>query len=272
MLKREHQRTTVPMSMHFPRQRATSNGLRPLHSRSEAPMRRATSRRGRGDGHLSRVALSNADQRSRSRSCWVSAPVRPPTTDWLHLSAAGVLAKGHAHVATAALSQQLCPHEAVGAPLGQSHPRRRRTESFLRPQRRAHPKALESNTQRPGSFGIGIDILHLPRLEALVRRRQTHQRLSSSLTATEADAESSAMHRLAKRILCDSEMDEYEQLARQEREAAETVPRLQRYLSVRWAAKEAAYKALYPRFVLSWKDLCVHKLVRPTRRRDPSMR
>ncbi len=121
------------------------------------------------------------------------------------------------------------------------------------------PKALESNTQRPRIIGIGIDILHLPRLEALLRRRQTHQRLSKSLTATEADAESTAMHRLAKRILCESEMDEYEQLARQEREAAEVVPQLRRYLSVRWAAKEAAYKALYPRFVLSWKDLCVHK-------------
>ncbi|SOV09680.1 uncharacterized protein UDID_19284 [Ustilago sp. UG-2017a] len=35
--------------------------------------------------------------------------------------------------------------------------------------------------------------------------------------------------------------------------------KLERYLAARWSAKEAAYKALYPRHGFSWKDLSVQK-------------
>ncbi|VDB83294.1 unnamed protein product [Peniophora sp. CBMAI 1063] len=76
-------------------------------------------------------------------------------------------------------------------------------------------------------FGVGIDILHVPRLKALTSRRGSA--------------------RLAARILSPPEHTLYDGLSNSD-------ARL-RFLAVRWALKEAAYKAAYPSKRLTWKEL-----------------
>ncbi|KDQ64833.1 hypothetical protein JAAARDRAFT_117055 [Jaapia argillacea MUCL 33604] len=85
-----------------------------------------------------------------------------------------------------------------------------------------------------GILGIGIDVVHLPRMVAVIRRR------------TPA--------RLASRILSPTELSHFGELP-----PGDSV-RLLRFLAVRWSVKEAAYKALYPTFRPSWKDLTYRSL------------
>ncbi|BGP40138.1 hypothetical protein JCM10449v2_004096 [Rhodotorula kratochvilovae] len=80
--------------------------------------------------------------------------------------------------------------------------------------------------------GVGVDLLHLARLRVVCSRR-SHARLAS-------------------RILCTAELDEFAQLG-------ESAAEKERFLALRWAAKEAAYKALYPTCAPTWKDLAVRK-------------
>ncbi|GAA6053806.1 hypothetical protein JCM3770_003045 [Rhodotorula araucariae] len=80
--------------------------------------------------------------------------------------------------------------------------------------------------------GVGVDLLHLARLRDVCSRR-SHAKLAS-------------------RILCTIERDEYSRLG-------ESVAEKERFLALRWAAKEAAYKALYPNCAPTWKDLAVRK-------------
>ncbi|KAI0069053.1 4'-phosphopantetheinyl transferase [Artomyces pyxidatus] len=78
-------------------------------------------------------------------------------------------------------------------------------------------------------LGIGIDILHIPRIISLISRRPpTH---------------------LATRILSPAELSTWTALP------AEDEERRARFLAVRWAVKEAAYKAFYPVLKPTWKDL-----------------
>lgn len=106
-----------------------------------------------------------------------------------------------------------------------------------------HPPPKQQRGDRGGDrgggvLGIGVDILHLPRLRALVERRSA-----------------GAAH-LARRILCRAERDQFGSLpACTEAEAEAKL----KWLAVRWAAKEAAYKALYPTFEVRWTDLCIDK-------------
>jgi len=115
------------------------------------------------------------------------------------------------------------------------------------------PRAKKEDVGRPVILGIGIDILHLPRLQQLGHRRQVRRATAKS----ESASKNAALDRLAKRILCNSEWKEYEQLVQQQIDTTQ----LERYVAVRWSAKEAAYKALYPKYVVSWKDLRVYKPV-----------
>ncbi|KDQ17590.1 hypothetical protein BOTBODRAFT_185729 [Botryobasidium botryosum FD-172 SS1] len=85
----------------------------------------------------------------------------------------------------------------------------------------------------PGILGVGIDILHLPRLRSLLSRRDPLL--------------------LAKRILSAPELAEWEDIPPQQ------CARRERFLAVRWTAKEAAYKALYPAVRATWKDLRFHR-------------
>ncbi|GAA5874169.1 hypothetical protein JCM16303_005760 [Sporobolomyces ruberrimus] len=83
-------------------------------------------------------------------------------------------------------------------------------------------------------LGIGTDLLHLARLRALLARRHPHQ--------------------LATRILSPTELLEWDECRN---DGSNSDP--EGYLALRWTAKEAAYKALYPQYKLTWKDLDVSK-------------
>ncbi|TKA58023.1 hypothetical protein B0A53_00425 [Rhodotorula sp. CCFEE 5036] len=58
--------------------------------------------------------------------------------------------------------------------------------------------------------------------------------------------------RLAARILSDEERAQWNDLAASPEQS-------ERFLALRWTAKEAAYKALYPALVPRWADLTVSK-------------
>ncbi|KAF8271767.1 4'-phosphopantetheinyl transferase superfamily [Lactarius quietus] len=79
-------------------------------------------------------------------------------------------------------------------------------------------------------LGIGVDILHLPRL-----------------TRHLCD------NRLARRILSPAELREYLALPKEYRE------RRIRFLGVRWAVKEAVYKAVYPIVEPTWHDFTLRR-------------
>ena len=100
-----------------------------------------------------------------------------------------------------------------------------------------------------GIIGVGIDIVHVPRIVSLVTRR----------TPT----------KLAARILSPSEFSEWETLyppttsrtshsSQSNAIGMETLEWV-RFLAVRWAIKEAAYKALSPDYKPTWKELSVFK-------------
>lgn len=81
-------------------------------------------------------------------------------------------------------------------------------------------------------IGIGVDILHLPRLISLLSRRGSKA--------------------FATRILSSQEIRTFRVLAEQYGE--DETERIAQFLGVRWAVKEAAYKALYP-IRPTWKEL-----------------
>jgi len=82
-------------------------------------------------------------------------------------------------------------------------------------------------------LGLGVDIVHLPRIASLMQRHPPA--------------------RFAFRILSPVELPEWKAVS------SADVSQQVRFLAVRWAAKEAAYKALYPRFRPTWKDLAITK-------------
>jgi len=78
-------------------------------------------------------------------------------------------------------------------------------------------------------LGIGVDLVYSPRIASLLNRRKPG--------------------RLASRILSLEEIFHWEAL-----QASDDACRV-RFLAVRWAVKEAAYKAMYPIVVPTWKEL-----------------
>jgi len=74
--------------------------------------------------------------------------------------------------------------------------------------------------------GIGIDIVHVPRITSLISRR--------------------GALRLASRILSTSELSDWNSVPLGSQD---------RFLAVRWAVKEAVYKATYPAIQPTWKQL-----------------
>ncbi|KAF9452491.1 4'-phosphopantetheinyl transferase [Macrolepiota fuliginosa MF-IS2] len=78
-------------------------------------------------------------------------------------------------------------------------------------------------------LGIGVDIVHLPRIAAIVNRK-------SGL-------------KFARRVLGSEELAQWECIPEFD------IQKQVRFLAVRWAVKEAAYKALYPKFKPTWKEL-----------------
>ncbi|KAJ1728044.1 hypothetical protein LPJ61_004250 [Coemansia biformis] len=86
-------------------------------------------------------------------------------------------------------------------------------------------------------IGVGIDILAVPRIEAIVRRGRAY-------TA-----------RFSRRILSGRELDHFQAVVARLSEAEQT-----RYLAARWCLKEALYKAAYPHQVLRWGDVSIAKI------------
>ncbi|KAJ3556852.1 hypothetical protein NP233_g11886 [Leucocoprinus birnbaumii] len=78
-------------------------------------------------------------------------------------------------------------------------------------------------------LGIGVDIVHILRIAAIVKRQ--------------------AEHKFARRILSTNELEQWALL-----QSNDNHNRVQ-FLAVRWAVKEAAYKALYPTAKPTWKQL-----------------
>ncbi|KAF9498409.1 4'-phosphopantetheinyl transferase [Pleurotus eryngii] len=80
--------------------------------------------------------------------------------------------------------------------------------------------------------GIGVDIVHLPRISALLARRGS---------------------KFPSRILSSNELSSWPNVPSDETSRS-------KFLAVRWAVKEAAYKALYPMFRPTWKELTYRSL------------
>ncbi|KAF9075905.1 4'-phosphopantetheinyl transferase [Rhodocollybia butyracea] len=83
-------------------------------------------------------------------------------------------------------------------------------------------------------IGIGVDIAQISRVSALLNRRGSDK--------------------LAQRILSELELVHWHT------SRSNVLSRDALFLGVRWALKEAAYKATYPTFCPSWKDLTYHPL------------
>jgi len=79
-------------------------------------------------------------------------------------------------------------------------------------------------------LGIGADIVYIPRFLALLQRRSPSA--------------------LARRILSQPELEDWNT----------TRSDHARFLAVRWALKEATYKAVYPTLRPTWKDVSYHPL------------
>ncbi|KAI0092835.1 4'-phosphopantetheinyl transferase [Irpex rosettiformis] len=85
-----------------------------------------------------------------------------------------------------------------------------------------------------GMLGIGVDVVNLPRIAALVKRRTAQK--------------------LASRILSANEWEDWLKISHAD--PAQQV----RFLAVRWSLKEAAYKAMFPHVQPTWKELTYSKL------------
>ncbi|KAI9011912.1 4'-phosphopantetheinyl transferase [Phycomyces nitens] len=87
-------------------------------------------------------------------------------------------------------------------------------------------------------LGIGVDLLHLPRLASLVARRGSDG--------------------LAKRILSKDEHEVFVSKFLPSDEHSKEQKLM--FLAKRWCIKEAVYKALFPIHKLEWKQVTVSKL------------
>lgn len=89
---------------------------------------------------------------------------------------------------------------------------------------------FSSATRKRMLLGVGVDLLSLTRFRALVARR--------------------GAERVANRILHKTELSEYTRIPTNLRT---------NYLALRWSAKEATFKALYPSLSVNWKQVLVQK-------------
>ncbi|PPQ79572.1 hypothetical protein CVT25_003454 [Psilocybe cyanescens] len=83
-------------------------------------------------------------------------------------------------------------------------------------------------------LGIGVDLVHVPRIASIMARSRTE--------------------RFASRILSHYELAEWQSLG------TTSIPHRVRFLAVRWSVKESTYKAMYPVIRPSWKEISYHGL------------
>ncbi|GHJ85959.1 hypothetical protein NliqN6_2361 [Naganishia liquefaciens] len=86
-------------------------------------------------------------------------------------------------------------------------------------------------------LGIGVDILHLARLRGVIARR--------------------GADKVARRILSEREWEGFRAIGNAEK--GDVIAEQTQFLGTRWAAKEALYKAAYPTYVLTWKQITLLK-------------
>ncbi|CAG8608562.1 12554_t:CDS:2 [Dentiscutata erythropus] len=95
-------------------------------------------------------------------------------------------------------------------------------------------------------LGIGVDIIHLPRLKALLSRTP------------------SSLKKFTSRILTSDESKEFQStfssILNTRYNHITIEHKIVSYLAVRWTLKEATYKALYPHNCITWKDVSIKKI------------
>ncbi|TPX56143.1 holo-[acyl-carrier-protein] synthase [Powellomyces hirtus] len=101
-------------------------------------------------------------------------------------------------------------------------------------------------------LGLGIDIIHLPRLHALLTRHPPAKFTHRILSTCERLALLSEFPTLSLNTPLPKHSCGFAGLDAGER-------RLVAYLGARWAVKEAAFKAMYPVYTLRWPDVAVVK-------------
>ncbi|KAG0225380.1 hypothetical protein BGW42_004466 [Actinomortierella wolfii] len=114
-------------------------------------------------------------------------------------------------------------------------------------------------------LGIGVDVLHVPRLRRLVSLRP-ERFLTRILTKVEQSEFRQQLQEMDEQTetaassvsSTTSESSAVSSIRASVPKAIESEASI-RYLATRWALKEATYKALYPRHKLVWQDVTVYK-------------
>ena len=110
-------------------------------------------------------------------------------------------------------------------------------------------------------LGIGVDVVHLPRILALLNRR-CPDRFASRILSTAEYGQWQALHI--------SEAQDHVRFLAVRYTSFEQYFLDLIYLFYRWSVKEASYKAMYPIVKTSWKELTYEKISgKPTLRYDP---
>ncbi|KAI8581313.1 hypothetical protein K450DRAFT_279096 [Umbelopsis ramanniana AG] len=93
-------------------------------------------------------------------------------------------------------------------------------------------------------LGIGVDIVHLPRIAKILTRRQNN------------------CHLLCRRILSSKEQADFQARFPNAVKSnhTEADPNVVRFLATCWSIKEAMYKAMYPERKLTWKEVTVDRI------------
>ncbi|KAK0535701.1 hypothetical protein OC842_002212 [Tilletia horrida] len=131
------------------------------------------------------------------------------------------------------------------------------------PPQAAVPRFSDWPHDQSGVLGVGTDLIHVPRLRDLLVRQTQRERRGADDVRRSSGSIASGLARFSNRILTHAEREEL--AARQSSSHASTSADVDvsdetlRWLAVRWAAKEAAYKALFPHLTLRWKDVEIVK-------------
>ncbi|KAJ3413089.1 hypothetical protein HDV05_008543 [Chytridiales sp. JEL 0842] len=112
-------------------------------------------------------------------------------------------------------------------------------------------------------LGVGIDIVHLPRIHNVLTRRSPLRFASAIMTKQEITEFQNAFKDAQQSAHQDPVSILDKPFAQPQTNAYGTLPALERrlscYLGARWAAKEAAYKAFFPHYKLEWGLLSILK-------------
>ncbi len=112
--------------------------------------------------------------------------------------------------------------------------------------------------------GIGCDLLKRSRILLLLSRSAKQ----AESAAGREKGKSDRLWRFSRRILSPLEQKEFDNLLVVGKDTTNRTSmdtRLTDFLAVRWAAKEACYKAFYPNEKLTWKNITITKGVKSGR-------